>query len=67
MSDDGFSPLDELAAIIRRARGIEAALSGCVNLGGDRDCVEGVLALYYDQVDVLTKFEERLTKHIEKG
>jgi hypothetical protein len=56
--------LDELYAVVTRARGIQAALNGCVELGSDRGIVEGVLAVYLDNMDALTDFQRKLKKFL---
>jgi hypothetical protein len=57
MSDD-IDIVDELAAIVQRARGIEAAIFGTIETL-DCDTIKGVHALYLDQLDALTSFKER--------
>jgi hypothetical protein len=52
--------LDELHAVMTRARGIQAALNGCVELGSDRAVIEGVLAVFLDNMDDLTDFQQKL-------
>jgi hypothetical protein len=52
--------LDELHAVVTRARGVQAALTGCVELGSDRGVIEGVLAVFLDNMDALTDFQHKL-------
>jgi hypothetical protein len=52
--------LDEFHAIVTRAYGVHAALTGCVELGGDRVVIEGVLAVFLDNLDALTDFQHKL-------
>jgi hypothetical protein len=52
--------LDELHAIVTRAYGVQAALTGCVELGSDRHVIEGVLAVFLDNLDALTDFKHKL-------
>jgi hypothetical protein len=40
---------DELYAIVTRAYGVQAALTGCIELGSDRHVIEGVLAVFLDK------------------
>jgi hypothetical protein len=56
--------LDELYAVVTRARGVHAALNGCVELGSDRGTVEGVLAVYLDNMDALTDFQQKLKRFL---
>jgi hypothetical protein len=57
---------DELAAIISRAHGIEAALVGCKELGADRKVCVGVTDIFTDHLVALTAFKERLAKELGK-
>jgi hypothetical protein len=60
VSDDIYI-IDELAAIVQRARGIEAAIFGTIETR-DADTIKGVHALYLDQLDALTSFKEHLNE-----
>jgi hypothetical protein len=61
MSDD-IDIIDELAAIVQRARGIEAAIFGTIETL-DADTIKGVHALYLDHLDSLTSFKEHLQEN----
>jgi len=37
-----------------------ARLTGCAELGSDRHVIEGVLAVFLDNLDALTEFKEKL-------
>jgi hypothetical protein len=52
--------LDELHGIITRAHGVQAALTGCIELGSDHHVIEGVLAVFLDNLDALTEFKHKL-------
>jgi hypothetical protein len=43
-----------------RAYGVQAALTGCIELGGDRHGIEGVLAVFLGNLDALTEFKQKL-------
>jgi hypothetical protein len=51
---------DEARRVVTRAHGVQAALTGCVELGGDRVVIEGVLAVFLDNMDALTDFQHTL-------
>jgi hypothetical protein len=51
--------LDELAAIVQRAHGIEAAIFGTLETL-DADTIKGVHALYLNHLDALKTFKEHL-------
>jgi hypothetical protein len=51
---------DELYAILTRAYGVQAALTGCMELGSDRHVIEGVLAVFLDNLDALAEFKHKL-------
>jgi hypothetical protein len=53
--------IDELAAIVQRAHGIEAAIFGTIQ-DPQRDTIKGVHALYLDHLDALTSFKEHLNE-----
>jgi hypothetical protein len=55
---DWIHIIDELADIVQRARGIEAAIFGTMETL-DRDTIKGVHALYLDHLGALTSFKER--------
>jgi hypothetical protein len=55
---DWIHIIDELAAIVQRARGIEAAIFGTLE-APDRETIKGVHALYLDQLDSLESFKKR--------
>jgi hypothetical protein len=58
--------IDELAAIVQRAHGIEAAIFGTIETL-DADTIKGVHALHLDHLDALLAFKERLAKHLGKA
>jgi hypothetical protein len=61
--EEGLSPirlLDELHDVVVRSRGMHAALTGCVELGSDHDVMEGVIAVFLDNMDALADFQRRL-------
>jgi hypothetical protein len=50
--------VDELAGIVRRARGIEAAIFGTIE-DPHRDTIKGVHELFLDHLGALESFKER--------
>ena len=56
---DNIRVLDELANIVQRAHGIEAAIFGTLETL-DEDTIKGVHALYLDHLDALKSFKEHL-------
>jgi hypothetical protein len=50
--------VDELEAIVQRARGIEAAIEGSIEVPY-RETIKGVHALYLDHLGSLIRFKER--------
>jgi hypothetical protein len=66
MSDGNWVHIqDQLNDIIRRGRGIEAAIHGTLETP-DEDTIKGVHALYLDHLDALLEFKEQLAKHLGK-
>jgi hypothetical protein len=63
---DRIDTLDELAAIVQRAHGIEAAIFGTIETL-DADTIKGVHALYLDHLDALKAFKERLQAERRKA
>jgi hypothetical protein len=57
---------DQLNHIIRRGRGIEAAIQGTFEMP-DEDTIKGVHALYLDHLGALLAFKEQLAKHLGKA
>jgi hypothetical protein len=53
---------DELADIVQRAHGIEAAIFGTLETL-DEDTIKGVHALYLDHLDALKAFKEHLQEN----
>lgn len=53
--------IDELAAIVQRAHGLEAAIFGTIETL-DADTIKGVHALYLDHLDALKSFKEHLNE-----
>jgi hypothetical protein len=58
--NEKLQPLDELHAVVTRAYGVQAALTGCVELGSDRVVIKGVLAVFLDNLDALNNFQHEL-------
>jgi hypothetical protein len=56
--DDWIHIIDELAAIVQRAHGIEAAILGTIE-DPHRETIKGVHALYLDHLDSLSSFKKR--------
>jgi hypothetical protein len=63
---DKIRLLDELHSIVARSRGVHAALNGCLELGGDEATIEGVTAVFLDNLDALTDFEDKLKVFLGK-
>jgi hypothetical protein len=57
--NDRIRVFDQLADIVQRAHGIEAAIFGTLETL-DEDTIKGVHALYLDHLQSLKEFKERL-------
>jgi hypothetical protein len=49
------------------ARGLQAALKGCRERGADDSVMEGVLAVFLDNLDALTDFQHKLKTFLGHG
>jgi hypothetical protein len=61
MTDD-INIVDQLAGIVQRAHGIEAAIFGTLETL-DEDTIKGVHALYLDHLDSLKSFKAHLQEN----
>jgi hypothetical protein len=59
---DYIHVIDELAAIVQRAHGLEAAIFGTIETLNP-DTIKGVHALYLDHLDSLTSFKEHMQQN----